>query len=84
MPPSKISEAPFFPPAADDSSRHRVSKWFRGASGNNLLVHEGQQTERIFPRPRNITLGQIFPPPQSSLCHAWTDGSFGAPPASVS
>ena len=37
------------PPATDDSSRHRVPTWFRGAS--EQLIREGQLVERSRPRP---------------------------------
>jgi hypothetical protein len=39
----------------DDSTRHRISKWFRAASDDGHLVRDGQPTERILPRPRHCT-----------------------------
>jgi len=39
------------PPATDDSSRHRLSKWFKGASGHGSLLKEGQATGKTRPRP---------------------------------
>jgi hypothetical protein len=43
------------PPAEDDSTRHRPSKWFRGASGDRKLVRDGQPMEHISPWPRDRT-----------------------------
>jgi hypothetical protein len=43
------------PRAEDDSSRRRISPWFRGASGNGQLVKEGQTLERIRPLLRDRT-----------------------------
>jgi ribonuclease HI len=60
-------------PATDDSSMHRVSGWFRGASGEGQLLKEGQKVEQSYPRPRNRT---PWAPPTSPVLHAWTDGSF--------
>ena len=43
--------------ASDDSSWHRISKWFRGASGEGKLLKEGQQVEKLTPGPRHYTSG---------------------------
>jgi hypothetical protein len=48
-------KALFPPPAKDDSSRHRISKWFAGASGNRKLIRDGQPLEKSTPRPRGKT-----------------------------
>jgi hypothetical protein len=62
----------------DDSSRHRVSKWFTEASDSGRLVKEGENVERTFPLPRRPTLWTARDPNISDIdaCHAWTDGSF--------
>ena len=61
----------------DDSSRHRISKWFAAATDNGRLVREGQQVEPSSPTPRLRTLwvGRQNPAP-TVTCHAWTDGSL--------
>jgi hypothetical protein len=70
------------PRATDDSSRHRIPKWFAGASDNNQLIKEGRQVETSSPRVRLKTPwskakaragtgGQL-----EHTCHAWTDGSY--------
>jgi hypothetical protein len=51
------------PSAEDDSSRRRISSWFRGASGNGRLPKEGQELERIKPLLRDRT---PWTPPRSS------------------
>jgi ribonuclease HI len=63
------------PRAEDDSSRRRMSPWFRGASGNGRLVKEGQTLERIKPLLRDRT---PWAPPEEPLemLHARTDGSY--------
>ena len=55
---------------------HRVSKWFRAASGNGHLVREGQPTELVLPRPRNRTQWEDSLLESTASCHAWTDGSL--------
>ena len=57
--------------ATDDSSRSRVSTWFREASRN--LLKEGQQVEKTSPMRRHRT---PWHPPEGPTLHAWTDGSF--------
>jgi len=41
-----------------------ISPWFRGASGHESLLKEGQAVEKTSPRTNTPSL------------HAWTDGSF--------
>jgi ribonuclease HI len=62
----------------DDSSRHRVSKWFLEASDNGRLVREGENIEKISPLPRRPTPWTTRSPDIQNIdvCHAWTDGSF--------
>jgi hypothetical protein len=64
----------------DDSSRHRISKWFSDASGTGRerLVSEGENVEKTFPLPRRPTIWTARSPdiPDIDACHAWTDGSF--------
>ena len=61
------------PPASDDSSRKRVSIWYRGASKD--LLRERQEVEKSSPWTRDKTPWN--PPPEGSQpLHAWTDGSF--------
>jgi ribonuclease HI len=40
------------PRATDDSSRHRIPRWFAEASDNNRLIKEGRQVEISTPRVR--------------------------------
>jgi hypothetical protein len=63
------------PRAEDDSSRKRISTWFRGASANGRLVKEGQTLERIRPLPRDRT-PRVSPAVPREALHAWTDRSF--------
>jgi ribonuclease HI len=65
------------PRATDDSSRHRIPRWYSEAtgSGGNRLIKEGRAVETSAPRAR---LKTPWTQPRSGrkLCHAWTDGSF--------
>jgi ribonuclease HI len=57
----------------DDSSRHRISKWFRAAA--DRLIKEGQPVERSTPCYRRAT-PWATPVNPTLTYHAWTDGSF--------
>jgi ribonuclease HI len=70
------------PRATDDSSRHRIPRWYCEASDHNRLVKEGRKVEISTPRVRPktpwsnngaISGGQEQP---GVSCHAWTDGSY--------
>jgi ribonuclease HI len=65
------------PRATDDSSRHRIPRWFAEASDNNRLIKEGRQVEISTPRVR---LKTPWSKPREGqpdrTCHAWTDGSY--------
>ena len=60
----------------DDSSRHRIPKWFAAAADNGRLQREGQQVEPSAPTPRLRTLWVGRRNPTLATCNAWTDGSF--------
>jgi hypothetical protein len=62
------------PRAEDDSSRRRISPWYRGASGNRRLVKEGQQLERVRPLPRGRT--PWVPPGITFGSHTRVDGQI--------
>jgi hypothetical protein len=63
------------PRATDDSSRHRIPRWFSEASDNNRLVKEGRRVEIGSPRVR-LKTPWIKPRNGILRCHARTDGSF--------
>jgi ribonuclease HI len=65
------------PKATDDSSRHRIPRWFAEASGGSQdrLIKEGRSVERSTLRAR-LKTPWAEPTPGRRLCHAWTDGSF--------
>jgi hypothetical protein len=66
------------PKATDDSSRHRIPRWFSEASDSNRLVKEGREVEISTPRVRLRTpwsKPRVRLQPER-ICHAWTDGSY--------
>jgi ribonuclease HI len=63
------------PRATDDSSRHRIPRWFAEASDNNRLIKEGRQVEVSTPRVR-LKIPWSKPRASPHICHAWTDGSY--------
>jgi len=63
------------PPASDDSSRHRIPRWFTKASGHNRLIKDGRRVEEVKPLPRRKTPWAASLA-RGRICHAWTDGSF--------
>ena len=65
------------PPASDDCSRHRTSKWYREAAGERpgKTIKEGQEVEKPAPRPRHYTEWDNKPE-GSPTVHDWTHGSF--------
>jgi hypothetical protein len=64
------------PRVTDDSSRHRIPKWFSEASDNGRLIKEGRRVENSAPRVRLRTPWSGPRTGARDVCHAWTDGSY--------